>query len=113
MATLQSKIHPTAIVHESAIIGENVQIGAYSIIGELVEIGDDCWIGPHVVLNGPTKMGSNNKIFQFSSIGEDCQDLKYAGEETYLEIGDNNVNIFVDCRAPTNHSKFANSGKLM
>ena len=91
MTDLQSKIHPTAIIHESAIIGKNVEIGPYSIIGARVEIGDDCWIGPHVVLNGPTKMGKNNKIFQFASVGEDCQDLKYAGEETFLEIGDNNV----------------------
>lgn len=91
MSDLQSKIHSTAIIHESAVIGKNVEIGPYSVIGARVEIGDDCWIGPHVVLNGPTKMGRNNKIFQFASVGEDCQDLKYAGEETFLEIGDNNV----------------------
>ena len=91
METVESNIHPTAIIHKSAIIGKNVQIGAYSIIGARVEIGDDCWIGPHVVLNGPTKMGRNNKIFQFASVGEDCQDLKYKGEETFLEIGDNNI----------------------
>ncbi|MCK5818075.1 MAG: acyl-ACP--UDP-N-acetylglucosamine O-acyltransferase [Psychromonas sp.] len=91
MVKLQSQIHPTAIIHKSAIVGKNVNIGPYSIIGARVEIGDDCWIAPHVVINGPTKMGRNNKIFQFSSIGEDCQDLKYAGEETFLEIGENNV----------------------
>ncbi|WP_354624138.1 acyl-ACP--UDP-N-acetylglucosamine O-acyltransferase [Psychromonas sp. MME2] len=84
-------IHPTAIIHENAIIGKNVQIGPYSIIGDRVEIGDDCWIAPHVVVKGPTKMGKGNKIFQFASVGEDCQDLKYNGEETFLEIGDNNV----------------------
>jgi len=86
-----AKIHPTAIVHENAIIGKNVEIGPYTIIGDGVEIGDDCWIAPHVVVNGPTKMGKGNKIFQFASVGEDCQDLKYNGEETFLEIGDNNV----------------------
>ena len=91
MSDLESKIHSTAIIHESAVIGKNVEIGPYTVIGARVEIGDDCWIGPHVVLNGPTKMGKNNKIFQFASVGEDCQDLKYAGEETFLEIGDNNV----------------------
>jgi len=84
-------IHPTAIVHENAIIGKDVEIGPYSIIGDRVEIGDNCWIAPHVVIKGPTKMGKGNKIFQFASIGEDCQDLKYNGEETFLEIGDNNV----------------------
>ncbi|MEH6453986.1 MAG: acyl-ACP--UDP-N-acetylglucosamine O-acyltransferase [Psychromonas sp.] len=86
-----AKIHPTAIVHENAIIGDNVEIGPYTIIGDRVEIGDDCWIAPHVVVKGPTKMGKGNKIFQFASVGEDCQDLKYNGEETFLEIGDNNV----------------------
>ncbi len=91
MADSIAKIHPTAIVHERAIIGKNVEIGPYSIIGERVEIGDNCWIAPHVVIKGPTKMGKGNKIFQFASIGEDCQDLKYNGEETFLEIGDNNV----------------------
>ena len=91
MTNSASKIHPTAIIHESAIIGNNVEIGPYTIVGERVEIGDDCWIAPHVVINGPTKVGKGNKIFQFASIGEDCQDLKYSGEETFLEIGDNNV----------------------
>ncbi|PKH04341.1 acyl-[acyl-carrier-protein]--UDP-N-acetylglucosamine O-acyltransferase [Psychromonas sp. MB-3u-54] len=84
-------IHPTAIVHENAIIGKDVEIGPYTIIGDRVEIGDNCWIAPHVVIKGPTKMGKGNKIYQFASIGEDCQDLKYNGEETFLEIGDNNV----------------------
>lgn len=86
-----AKIHETAIVHENAIIGKNVEVGPYTIIGDNVEIGDDCWIGPHVVVKGHTKMGKGNKIYQFASIGEDCQDLKYNGEVTYLEIGDNNV----------------------
>jgi UDP-N-acetylglucosamine acyltransferase len=91
MTKSTAKIHPTAIVHENAIIGDNVEIGPYTIIGDRVEIGDDCWIAPHVVVKGPTKMGKGNKIFQFASVGEDCQDLKYKGEETFLEIGDNNV----------------------
>lgn len=91
MANLTAKIHPTAIIHESAIIGNNVEVGPYTIIGERVEIGDDCWVAPHVVIKGPTKMGKGNKIFQFASVGEDCQDLKYNGEETFLEIGDNNT----------------------
>ena len=91
MIDLTAKIHPTAIVHENAIIGKNVEIGPYTIIGDNVEIGDDCWIAPHVVIKGTTKMGKGNKIYQFASVGEDCQDLKYNGETTYLEIGDNNV----------------------
>jgi len=91
MINSSAKIHPTAIVHENAIIGKNVEIGPYTIIGSDVEIGDNCWIAPHVVIKGPTKMGQGNKIFQFASVGEDCQDLKYNGELTFLEIGDNNV----------------------
>jgi len=84
-------IHKTAIIDPSAIIADNVSIGAYSIIGADVEIGENCEIGPHVVINGPTKIGNHNKIYQFSSIGEDPQDKKYAGEATLLEIGDNNL----------------------
>ncbi len=84
-------IHETAIVHETAKIGKNVSIGPWSIIGENVEIGDDCQIASHVVIKGPTKIGKGNRFFQFGSIGEDCQDLKYAGEQTRLEIGDNNT----------------------
>jgi len=84
-------IHETAIVHESAKIGNNVKIGPWTIIGENVEIGDDCVIASHVVINGPCKIGKGNRFFQYGSIGEECQDLKYAGEHTRLEIGDNNV----------------------
>ncbi len=84
-------IHSTAIVDKKARIGANVEIGPYSVIGPDVEIGDDCVIGPHVVVRGPTTMGKRNRIFQFSSVGEDCQDKKYAGEPTRLEIGDDNV----------------------
>lgn len=84
-------IHPTAIVHPGARLGNNVSVGAYSIVGEQVEIGDDSWIGPHVVINGHTRIGQGNRIFQFSSIGEMPQDKKYAGEPTRLEIGDRNT----------------------
>jgi len=84
-------IHSTAIIDPSAVIADDVKIGPYTIIGPKVEIGSGCDIGPHVVINGPSKIGRNNKIFQFSSIGEEPQDKKYAGEETLLEIGDNNL----------------------
>jgi len=84
-------IHKTAIIDPSANIAVDVSIGAYSIIGANVEIDSNCEIGPHVVINGPTKIGKGNKIYQFSSIGEDPQDKKYAGEATLLEIGDNNL----------------------
>lgn len=84
-------VHPTAIVHPKASLGQGVEIGAYSIVGEHVEIGDRTWIGPHVVLTGHTRIGKENRIFQFCSIGEIPQDKKYAGEPTRLEIGDRNT----------------------
>lgn len=86
-----SDIHSTAIVDPNAKIGSGVTIGPYSVIGPDVEIGDDCWIGPHVVINGPTTIGRENRIFQFASVGEVPQDLKFEGEETRLEIGDRNT----------------------
>ena len=84
-------IHKTVIVDPSAIIADDVSIGPYTIIGANVEIGSGCQIESHVVIKGPTKIGKNNHIYQFSSIGEDPQDKKFAGEPTLLEIGDDNL----------------------
>lgn len=84
-------IHSSAIIDTSAVIGKGVSIGPYTVIGADVSIGDNCWIGPHVVIQGPTHIGEDNKIFQFSSIGEAPQDKKYSGEPTLLEVGDRNV----------------------
>ncbi len=84
-------IDPRAIVAPDAVIGEGVSIGAYSIIGAGVSIGAGTWIGPHAVINGPTVLGRDNKVFQFASIGDAPQDKKYAGEPTRLEVGDRNV----------------------
>jgi len=84
-------IHATAIVDPSANIADDVEIGPYSIVGSDVTIGAGCWIGPHVVIKGPTTLGEGNRIFQFASVGEDPQDLKYAGERTSLEIGNHNT----------------------
>lgn len=84
-------IHPSAIIDPSAKIADGVEIGPFSIIGADVEIGEGTVIGPHVIVRGPTVIGKNNRIFQFSSIGEECQDKKYKGEPTRLIIGDNNV----------------------
>ncbi len=86
-----SEIHSTAIIDPSAKIGEGVTIGAYTIIGADVEIGANTWVGPHVVINGETRIGCDNKIYQFASVGEVTQDLKYQGERTRLEIGDRNT----------------------
>lgn len=88
-------IHQHAIIEEGAIIGNNVTIGPWTYVGKNVVIGDDSHISANVVINGPTRIGKGNRIFQFASIGEDCQDLKYDGEPTELIIGDNNV--FREC----------------
>jgi len=84
-------IHATAIIDPSARLDSSVEVGPYSIIGADVEIGAGTKIGPHVVVRGMTRIGANNRIFQFASVGEDCQDKKYHGEPTRLEIGDDNV----------------------
>jgi UDP-N-acetylglucosamine acyltransferase len=84
-------IHPSAIVHPRAKLGENVGIGAYSMVGEHVEIGDHTSIGPHVVIEGHTRIGRDNRVFQFCSLGAAPQDKKYTGEPTRLEIGDGNT----------------------
>lgn len=84
-------IHSTAIIHPGAKLGAGVSVGPYSIIGEYVEVGENTTIGPHVVISGHTRIGCDNRIFQFCSIGEVPQDKKYAGEPTRLEIGDRNT----------------------
>ncbi|WP_251977044.1 acyl-ACP--UDP-N-acetylglucosamine O-acyltransferase [Salinicola avicenniae] len=84
-------IHPTAIVDPAAQLAPDVEVGPFCVIGPDVEIDAGCVIGPHVVIKGPTRIGQRNRIFQFASVGEDCQDKKYAGEPTRLEIGDDNV----------------------
>ena len=84
-------IHSTAIIDASVSIADNVKIGPYSVIGADVEIGEGTVIGPHVVIVGPTSIGKNNRIFQFASVGEMPQDLKYKDEPTRLEIGDRNT----------------------
>jgi len=83
-------IHKTAIIDTKAIIHKNVKVGAYSIVGPNVEIGEGTEIQSYVSIIGNTKIGINNKIYPFASIGNDPQDLKFNGEETKLEIGNNN-----------------------
>lgn len=84
-------IDPRAIVAPDAEIADGVEIGPYTIIGPGVKIGAGTWVGPHAVINGPTTLGRDNKVFQFASIGDAPQDRKYAGEPTRLEVGDRNV----------------------
>jgi UDP-N-acetylglucosamine acyltransferase len=84
-------IHSTAIISKSAKIDSSVVIGPYSIIGDNVVISENTKLESHVVIKKNTSIGRNNKIYQFASIGEDPQDLKFNDEETVLNIGDNNV----------------------
>ncbi|WP_201535867.1 acyl-ACP--UDP-N-acetylglucosamine O-acyltransferase [Psychrobacter ciconiae] len=86
-----SQIHPTALISPTATIDDSAVIGPYCIIGDEVSIGAGTTLLRHVVVSKLTKIGKNNTIYQFASIGEDCQDLKYNGERTWLEIGDNNT----------------------
>ena len=87
----QDRIHPSAQIHQDAKLADDVEVGAFSIIGPNVEIGAGSWIGPHVVINGHTRMGKDNKVFQFTCIGEEPQHRAYKGEPTRVEIGDRNV----------------------
>lgn len=84
-------IHPSAIIDSNAQIAKDCEIGPFSVIGPDVVIGSRCKLASHVVINGPTTIGDNNRFFQFCSVGEGPQDLKYSGEPTRLELGDNNI----------------------
>ncbi len=84
-------IHELASVDPTARIAEGAEIGPWTYVGPNVEIAQGTWIGPHVTIARNTRIGRDNKIYQYASIGEDPQDKKYAGEETYLEIGDRNI----------------------
>lgn len=86
-----AKIHATAIIDTTAEIDSSVEIGPYSVIGPNVKIDAGTRIAGHVIINGPSIIGKNNHIFQYSSLGEAPQDKKYKGEPTLLEIGDNNT----------------------
>ena len=94
MINLESKgefgtnIHPSAIISNSARLGENVTIGPYCVIGDEVEIGDGSVIGPHAVIDRWTTLGAGCRVFQFASVGAEPQDLKFNGERTYTIIGD-------------------------
>lgn len=84
-------IHPTAVVHPEARLGEGVQVGPFCRIGEKVTLGDRCVLDSHVVIEGPTAIGTDNRFYPFCVIGVPPQDLKFRGEETLLTIGSHNV----------------------
>lgn len=84
-------IHPTAIIMDGAILGENNEIGPYSIVHSNVKLGNGNILKSHVVLDGNTHVGDNNQFFSFASIGSVTQDKKYQGEKSFLIIGNNNI----------------------
>lgn len=84
-------IHPTALIDPAAMIDQDVDVGPFTVIGPDVRIQAGSVIGPHVVIQGPCELGQRTRVFQFASIGEACQDKKYAGEPTRLVLGDDNV----------------------
>jgi len=93
-------IHPTAVIADGANIGENVKIGPYCVIGEHVSLGDDSELMSHVVIGGRTSIGKGNRFFPFAAIGMEPQDLKFHGEPSTVQIGDNNTfreNVTVNC----------------
>jgi UDP-N-acetylglucosamine acyltransferase len=85
-----TQIHPTAIVETGAQLGEQVEIGPHCVVGANVELGDRCVLRSNVVIEGPSTIGNDNIFYPFTYIGAPPQDMKYKGEPTKLEIGDNN-----------------------
>ncbi len=88
---MSTNIHPTAIVDQSARIGEGVTIGPYCIVGPNVSLGEQSHLHSHVVIDGHTVIGARNKFYPFACIGLQTQDLKYKGGTTHLEVGSDNV----------------------
>ena len=84
-------IHPTAIIDPTARVPNSCSVGPYSVIGPDVELGENCELMSHVVIHGTAKIGANNRFFPFCAIGIEPQDISYKGENTRVEIGDNNI----------------------
>ena len=84
-------IHPSAVIAEGAVVPDSCEVGPFSTIGSDVVLGEDCRLISHVVLDGQTRIGERNVIYPFTSIGVPPQDLKYGGEPTQTEIGDENT----------------------
>ncbi|MFT6620902.1 MAG: UDP-N-acetylglucosamine acyltransferase, partial [Limisphaerales bacterium] len=87
----ETRIHPSAVVHEKAQLGTGCEIGPFCVIGEHVRLGDACKLHSHVVIDGHTELGSGNDIYPFAALGLKTQDLKWKGGTTYTRIGDNNT----------------------
>lgn len=88
---MTSRIHPTAIVHPQAELHPSVEVGAYAVIGARVSIGARTTVGSHAIVEGPAAIGADNRLFPGAVIGLEPQDLKYRGEESWVEMGDGNT----------------------
>ena len=88
---MSPRVHPTAVVHPEAKVHESVEVGPFAVIGPKVKIGANTRVGPHAVIEGDTVLGERNRVWQFASVGADPQDLKFAGEDSKLIIGDDNL----------------------
>ena len=88
---MQSTIHPTAIIGQSAVLGQGVTVGPYTVIEDDVEIGDGTMIWPHVHIASGARIGRECKIHSGAVLANEPQDLKFSGEKTYLYVGDRNV----------------------
>ena len=112
-----SQIHPTAIVDATAEIGPGTIIGPYCIVQAGVVLGAESWLQHHVTLSGPMIAGARNKFYAYCSIGQQTQDLKYLGEPTYLEIGNENTfREFVTVNrstASTGKTRIGNRGNFL
>ncbi len=86
-----AEIHPSAIVHPGAELADDVRVGPFCVIGDQVKLGKGCVLHSNVTIEGPSTFGENNEFFPHCYIGGKSQDLKYAGEPTYLEVGHRNV----------------------
>lgn len=111
-------IHPTAIVSPEAEIGTDVTIGPYCRIGDRVKIGNRCRFDSHVIVEGPSIIGENNYFFPFGTIGLQPQDLKFKGEETFLTVGDHNVfreyvNVHRGTKGGGGHTRIGDHNFLM
>jgi UDP-N-acetylglucosamine acyltransferase len=85
------EIHETAVVHPTAALGANVQIGPFAVVEAYVEIGDDCEIGAHAVIKSFTRLGARNRVYEHAVLGGEPQDVKFKNEKSFLHIGDDNL----------------------
>ena len=109
-------IHASAIIHPKAQIGSGCEVGPYCVIGGHVTLGNNCLLHSHVVIDGHTKLGKENEIFPFASIGKKTQDLKWKGGVTRLEIGDRNVfreGVTIHCATEDGDTTVVGSDNLL